>query len=50
MGKFSAEQGQLGAQQGEIGAKQRDLAREAQQKVKAIIDESLQSGKATPVE
>jgi beta-lactamase regulating signal transducer with metallopeptidase domain len=50
LGKLSAEQGELGARQGEIGAKQAELAREAERKVKAIIEESLKNGKAKQVE
>jgi beta-lactamase regulating signal transducer with metallopeptidase domain len=50
MGKLGAMQGELGAQQGKLGAEQGRLAREADAKVKAIIDESLKNGKARPVE
>jgi hypothetical protein len=50
MGKLGGEQGELGAQQGKLGAEQGSLARENQQKVKGIADESLKNGKAKPVE
>ncbi len=49
MGKLGGEQGELGAQQGKLGAEQGKLAREADQKVKAMTDESLKNGKAKPV-
>jgi beta-lactamase regulating signal transducer with metallopeptidase domain len=42
-------QGKLGAEQGRLGAQQGRLAMEADQKVKGIIEQSLQSGKAHPV-
>jgi beta-lactamase regulating signal transducer with metallopeptidase domain len=50
MGKLGAMQGQLGAQQGRLGAEQGRIAQEADQKVKSIINESLQNGKAHPVQ
>jgi hypothetical protein len=50
MGALGEEQGKLGAEQGKLGAEQGKLAREADQKTKAIIDESLKDGKAKPVE
>jgi len=49
-GKLGAEQGKLGAEQGRLGAEQGRIAREADRKVRSIIDESLQNGKAHPVE
>ncbi len=49
-GKLGAEQGKLGAEQGRLGAEQGRLAMEADRKVKSIIDESMQNGKAHPVE
>lgn len=49
-GELGARLGALGAQQGRLGAEQGRLAREADQKVKSIINESLQSGKAKPVQ
>jgi beta-lactamase regulating signal transducer with metallopeptidase domain len=49
MGLLGAQQGKLGAQQGKLGAEQGRLAQQADQKVKSIIDESLQNGKAHPV-
>jgi hypothetical protein len=49
-GKLGEAQGRLGAEQGRLGAEQGRLAVEADRKVKSIIDESLQNGKAHPVE
>lgn len=49
-GKLGAQQGRLGEQQGRLGAEQGRLARQADTKVKSIIDESLKNGKARPVE
>jgi hypothetical protein len=43
-------QGKLGEQQGKLGEQQGKLAQEADRKVKSIIDNSLSSGKAKPVE
>lgn len=43
-------QGKLGEQQGRLGEQQGRLAREADRKMKSIIDQSLSSGKAKPVE
>ncbi len=48
-GRLGGQQGRLGAEQGRIGAEQGRLAREADRKVRSIIDESLKSGKAKPV-
>ena len=50
MGALGAQQGKLGAEQGRLGAEQGKLAQQADQKVKSIIDQSLQNGKAHPVE
>jgi len=50
MGELGAEQGKLGAEQGRLGAEQGRLARDADRKVKSIIDGSLTNGKAKPVE
>jgi beta-lactamase regulating signal transducer with metallopeptidase domain len=50
MGQLGAEQGELEAKQGKLGAEQGRLAMEADQKVKGIIDQSLQNGKAHPVD
>jgi hypothetical protein len=50
MGELGKEQGKLGAEQGRLGAEEGRLAREADRKVKGLIDESLQNGKAKPVE
>lgn len=47
-GELGAKQGKLGAEQGRLGAQQGKLAREADQKVKSIIDESLKNGTAQP--
>jgi beta-lactamase regulating signal transducer with metallopeptidase domain len=49
-GKLGDQQGKLGAEQGRLGAEQGRLARDADHKVRSIIDESLQNGKAHPVE
>lgn len=49
-GKLGAEQGKLGAEQGRLGAEQGRIANEANQKVIAIIGESLSNGKAHPVQ
>jgi beta-lactamase regulating signal transducer with metallopeptidase domain len=49
-GKLGEQQGKLGAEQGRLGAEQGRIAREADHKVRSIIDESLQNGKAHPVE
>ena len=50
MGALGAQQGKLGAQQGGLGAEQGRLAQQADQKVKSIIDQSMQKGKAHPVD
>ena len=50
MGALGAEQGKLGAQQGRLGAEQGRLAHQADEKVKSIIDQSMQNGKAHPVD
>jgi beta-lactamase regulating signal transducer with metallopeptidase domain len=50
MGELGRRQGELGAQQGRLGAEQGRISREADQRVKAIIDESLKNGKAHPVQ
>jgi hypothetical protein len=49
-GKLGEQQGRLGAEQGRLGAEQGRLATEADQKVKSILNESLQNGKAKPVQ
>jgi hypothetical protein len=49
-GKLGEQQGKLGEQQGRLGAEQGRIASEADRKVKSIINESLSSGKARPVE
>ncbi len=48
-GKLGEQQGTLGAEQGRLGAEQGRIARDADRKVRSIIDESLQNGKAHPV-
>jgi hypothetical protein len=49
-GRLGEQQGKLGAQQGRLGAEQGRLARDADVKIKSIIDESLKDGKAKPVQ
>jgi len=49
-GKLGAEQGKLGAEQGRLGAEQGRIAGVADRKVRSMIVESLQNGKARPVE
>jgi hypothetical protein len=50
MGALGAQQGKLGAQQGRLGAEQGRIGQLADQKVKSIINQSLQNGKAHPVD
>jgi hypothetical protein len=49
-GMLGEQQGRLGAEQGRLGAEQGRIAREADSKVKSIIDQSLKDGKARPVQ
>jgi beta-lactamase regulating signal transducer with metallopeptidase domain len=49
-GKLGDEQGKLGDQQGKLGDEQGRIAQEADRKVRSIIDQGLQNGKARPVE
>jgi predicted nucleic acid-binding Zn-ribbon protein len=49
-GDLGARQGELGEEQGRLGAEQGRIAREADHKIKSVIDESLKNGKARPVE
>ena len=49
-GLLGQQQGRLGAEQGRLGAEQGRIAREADAKVKSIIDQSLKNGKARPVQ
>jgi hypothetical protein len=49
-GRLGEQQGELGARQGRLGAEQGRLARDADVKIKSIIDESLKDGKAKPVQ
>lgn len=48
-GELGSHQGELGKEQGQLGERQARLALETQRKVKSIIDQSLSSGKARPV-
>ena len=50
MGKLGAMQGELGAKQGRLGAEQGRIAREADQKVNRIIEQSLKNGTAKPIQ
>ena len=50
MGKLGSQQGKLGAEQGKMGAEQGRMAQEADRKIMSIIDQSLNDGKARPVE
>ena len=49
-GELGEQQGKLGERQGQLGEEQGRLAREADSKVKSMIDESLKDGKARPVQ
>ena len=49
-GELGRQQGELGRQQGELGHEQGRLAREADHKVKSVIDESLKNGRARQVQ
>lgn len=49
-GELGAKQGKLGEEQGRLGEQQGRIAREADRKIKSVIDESLKNGKARPVE
>jgi beta-lactamase regulating signal transducer with metallopeptidase domain len=49
-GRLGEQQGRLGERQGRLGAEQGRLARDADVKIKSIIDESLKDGKARPVQ
>ena len=48
-GQLGAQEGKLGAEEGRLGVEQRSLEREADRKVRSIIDESLTNGKARPI-
>lgn len=50
MGELGRQQGTLGARQGRLGAEQGRLARQADQEVRSIIEQTLQNGKARPVQ
>jgi beta-lactamase regulating signal transducer with metallopeptidase domain len=49
-GKLGEQQGKLGAEEGRLGAEQGRRAMETDRTVKSIIDQSLQNGKAHPVD
>lgn len=49
-GRLGAQQGRLGAEQGRLGAEQGRLARDADRKIRSTIDDSLNNGKAHPVD
>jgi len=49
-GKLGEQQGKLGEEQGRLGEQQGRIAAEADRKAKSILDQSLSSGKARPVE
>ena len=48
MSKMSADQGKFGEQMGKLGSEMGQLAHERDEKIRAIIDESLKNGKAKP--
>ncbi len=50
MGEFGKVQGEYGEKMGKLGAQMGQLARENNEKIRSIIDESLKNGKARPVE
>jgi BlaR1 peptidase M56 len=50
MSQFGQQQGQLGAKMGQMGADLGRLAREKDQKLRGIIEQSLKNGKARPVD
>jgi beta-lactamase regulating signal transducer with metallopeptidase domain len=49
-GKLGEQEGKLGAMEGKLGEQEGKLAEEADRKIRSIIDESLQNGKARPVQ
>ncbi len=49
MSKFGEEQGKYGAAMGKLGAQMGQAARESNEKIRSVIDESLKDGKARPV-
>jgi hypothetical protein len=49
-GKLGEQQGKLGEEQGRLGEMEGKLSEEADRKIKSIIDQSLQNGKAKPVQ
>lgn len=50
MGALGEKMGALGEQMGELGERQGKIAKDADQKVKSIIDQSLHNGKARPIQ
>ena len=48
MGKLGEQQGKLGEEQGEFGRQQGELAKEANIKMKALLDEAIKNGTAQP--
>jgi beta-lactamase regulating signal transducer with metallopeptidase domain len=50
MAEFGEQQGKLGGQMGKLGAEMGRIARENQEKIKGIIDQSLSNGKAKQVQ
>jgi hypothetical protein len=50
MAEFGEQQGKLGGQMGKLGAEVGRIARENQEKIKGIIDQSLSNGKAKQVQ
>jgi beta-lactamase regulating signal transducer with metallopeptidase domain len=49
-GELGRMQGELGRQQALLGMQQRDASREADTKVKSLIDQAMKNGKARPVQ
>jgi len=49
-GKLGEQEGKLGEQEGKLGEQEGRLSQEADRKVRSIIDQSLKSGKAKPIE
>jgi hypothetical protein len=50
MSKWAASQGEFGRQMGQLGKQMGEMARENDQKMKGIIDQSLKDGSAKPVQ
>ena len=49
-GKLGEQQGKLGEEQGKLGARQGELGRQAQEKLKPMIDEALKNGTARAID